>query len=81
MKQLLIAIMAAATLPLLGTGCATPAYSGGAPTIKFPEEKATGENANAIIRGWYLDSREIADDTNSALMLGTPSRLTKWNVR
>lgn len=80
MKTLLIgAILAGAAA--FSTGCATPAYSGGLPTIQFPEEKATGENANNIVRNMSYESRQFADDVNSILLLDPPSRLTRWNVR
>jgi hypothetical protein len=80
MKTLLIAVLAAGMLSL-AAGCSTPAYSGGSPTIKFPEEKASGENANHMARAWYWDSKEISDDFNSIFLLESPSRLTKWNIR
>lgn len=80
MKTLLIALMLSGAM-VLSTGCATPAYSGGLPTIKFPEEKATGENMNNILRNWAFENRQMIEDINSALLLDPPSRLTKWNVR
>jgi hypothetical protein len=80
MKTLLTTFLAAGTLAL-ATGCATPGYSGGPPSIRLPGEQMTGENANNIARIWYLESKMLADDVNMALLLDSPSRLTKWNVR
>ena len=80
MKNLLVALLALSTVPLF-TGCATPAYSGGLPTIKFPEEKASGENMNNILRAWHWDSRMLIDDINTALLLDRPSQLSKWHIR
>jgi hypothetical protein len=80
MKTLLIGVI------LLGaaafsTGCATPAYSAGLPTIQFPEEKATGENANNIVRNAAYEFRQMTDDFNMVMLMDTPSRLTRWNLR
>jgi hypothetical protein len=75
---LLIAMLGLATL---STGCATPAYSGGLPTIQFPEEKPTGENWNNVLRAWHWEGRQAQDDINAALLFTPPSRLTKWNMR
>lgn len=80
MKTSLITLLAAGMLSV-AAGCATPGYSGGLPTVKFPEQKATGENANNIARAWANDSRALADDVNSVLLLEPQSRLTKWNLR
>ncbi|MGE5607825.1 MAG: hypothetical protein ACM359_01095 [Bacillota bacterium] len=80
MKTSLITLLAAGMLSF-ATGCATPGYSGGLPTVQFPEQKANGENANNVARAWHQDSRALVDDINSALLLDTPSRLTKWNLR
>ena len=80
MKTLLLALIAAGTLSL-AAGCATSGYSGGFPTIQFPGERATGENANNIARAWYIDSRSLADDINAVLLLDEPSDLTNWNAR
>jgi hypothetical protein len=80
MKKLLTVLLAALVLPL-ASGCATPAYSGGLPTIKFPREKATGENANNVVRAWHHDSRELIDDVNHVLLIDRPSQLTKWHIR
>lgn len=80
MKNLLVALLALATVPLF-TGCASTAYSGGLPTIKFPDEKASGENMNNILRTWHWDSRMLVDDIGSALLLQEPSDLSKWHVR
>ena len=79
MKYLLLAVLLAG-IPLT-TGCATPAYSGGLPTIKFPEERATGENANNIVRNWIVESKQITDDLNTVWLLDPVSRLSKWNLR
>ena len=80
MKTVLLALVAAGMM-FLAAGCASPAYSGGTPTIKFPSEKATGENSNTVVRGWYWDSRSLVDDISDALLLDGPSDLTRWNVR
>jgi hypothetical protein len=79
MKLALLAI-ALAGLSTLASGCATPAYSGGLPTIQFPEEKATGENANNTLRNWHYENRQMWDDINSAFLFQPASRMTKWNV-
>jgi hypothetical protein len=81
MKTLILGIiMIGAAMPLM-TGCASTSLSGGWPTIKFPDEKATGENANNNIRNMALDNRQMIDDINSALLMDTPSRLSKWHVK
>ncbi len=80
MKTLLLALVTASFFSL-ASGCASPARSGGMPTIQFPSEKATGEQTNTIVRGWYWDSRSIVDDITSALLLDGPSDLTRWHVR
>jgi len=79
MKLALLAI-ALAGLSVIASGCATPAYSGGLPTIQFPEEKPTGENANNTLRNWHYENRQMIDDINSVLLLQPASGLTKWNV-
>ena len=80
MKLLFCGLLAG--LALTQAGClATPGYSGGLPSIQFPHEKATGENANNIVRSIAYETRQIADDFNSVLLLDPPSRMTKWNVR
>ena len=79
MKLALLAI-ALAGISVLASGCATPAYSGGLPTIQFPEEKATGENANNTLRNWHYENRQMWDDINSAMLFQPASRSTKWNV-
>ena len=80
MKNLLVALLALSTVPLF-TGCATPTYSGGLPTIKFPEEKASGENMNNILRSWAWDTRMLVDDINTALLIDRPSQLSRWHIR
>jgi hypothetical protein len=75
---LLVAMLGLASL---STGCASPAYSGGLPTIQFPEEKPTGENANNVVRTAHIESRQFVDDINSVFLMTPPSRLTKWHVR
>ena len=80
MKTVLLALVVAGMI-CFAAGCASSAYSGGMPTIKFPSEKATGENPNAIVRGWYWDSRSLVEDINDVLLLDGPSDLTRWNVR
>jgi hypothetical protein len=80
MKTVLLALVGAGMIFLAG-GCASPGYSGGRPTIKFPSEKSTGESSNTIVRGWYWDSRSLVDDINDTLLLDGPSDLTRWNVR
>ncbi len=80
MKYLLSALLLAG-LMILSTGCATPAYSGGLPTLKFPEEQATGEHANTYVRNWTFEFKQISDDIDSIFMLDPVSRLSKWNLR
>jgi hypothetical protein len=80
MKTLLITTLLAGAADL-STGCATPGHSGGLPSIKFPHERATGENANNVLRTWALENRMMIDDINSALLIDEPTRLTKWHVR
>ena len=57
-----------------------PAYSGGLPTIKFPKEKATGENANRVVRNWHLENRQMIDDINSVLLFDPVSKMSKWHM-
>jgi hypothetical protein len=78
MKMSLFALLLG--MSLFSTGCATPAYSGGLPTIQFPEEKATGENANNVLRNWHYENRQMIDDINSVLLFQPASGMTKWNV-
>jgi hypothetical protein len=79
MKSLLIAACVSGA-SFLVTGCSTPAYTGGLPTIHFPEERASGENANNVIRNMEYEFRQITDDINSALLLDPHGNLTKWNL-
>jgi hypothetical protein len=79
MKLALLFVLLAG-LSLLSTGCATPAYSGGLPTIQFPEEKATGEQPNNTLRAWGYENRQMIDDIDSVMLFQPPSRSTKWNV-
>jgi hypothetical protein len=79
MKLALTALLLLAAVTF-GSGCATPAYSGGLPTIQFPEEKATGENANNVLRNWHYENRQMIEDINSLLLFTPASRNTKWNV-
>ena len=79
MKLALLAI-ALAGLSVLASGCATPAYSGGLPTIQFPDEKPTGEEANNTLRAWRYENRQMIDDLDSVMLFQPPSRNTKWNV-
>ena len=79
MKLALLAV-ALVGLSTLASGCASPAYSGGLPTIQFPEEKATGEEANNTLRNWHNESRQLTDDISSVLLFQPASRMTKWNV-
>ena len=80
MKLALLAV-ALVGLSTLASGCASPAYSGGLPTIQFPEEKGTGENANNTMRNWHYENRQMTDDINSVFLFQPSSQLTKWNVR
>ena len=80
MKNLLVALLALSTVPLF-TGCANPAYSGGLPTIKFPEEKASGENFNNVLRTWHWENRMMIDDIGTTLLVDRPSQLTRWHIR
>jgi len=68
-------------LCVLCSGCATPAYSGGLPTLQFPEEKPTGENANMVLRNWHYENRQMIDDLQTFLLMNPASKNTKWNVR
>jgi hypothetical protein len=79
MKTLLL-LVAMLGLGMLSTGCATPGYSGGLPTIQFPEEKPTGENANNVLRNWHFENRQMIDDINSVLLFEPPTKLSKWNI-
>jgi hypothetical protein len=81
MKTLTIGLLAAGLMLPMITGCAAPAYSGGLPTIKFPEEKATGENANRVVRNWHLENRQMIEDINSVLLFDPVSRMSKWHMR
>jgi hypothetical protein len=79
-KTFLVALLSAGAIGFAG-GCASPGAPGGLPTIKFPPEKATGENANNVLRNWAYENRMMIDDINFVLMIDEPSGLTKWNVR
>ena len=81
MKTLLIGLFISGITLSLTTGCATPAYSGGLPTIVFPEEKATGENMNRVVRNMAYENRQLWEDINTVLLLDPPNHLTKWNLR
>ena len=78
--KLTLLLIAVLSLGLFSSGCATPAYSGGLPTIQFPEEKPTGEGFNLTMRNWHYENRQMIDDINSALLFQPASGLTKWNV-
>ncbi|HEV8604261.1 MAG TPA: hypothetical protein VGQ99_02770 [Tepidisphaeraceae bacterium] len=78
--KLALLFVALAGLSFFSTGCATPAYSGGLPTIQFPEEKPTGEGFNLTMRNWHYENRQMIDDLNSFLLFQPSSNLTKWNV-
>jgi uncharacterized lipoprotein YmbA len=80
MKALLIGLLAAGAVPFM-TGCATPGYSGGMPTARIPAQRATGENANRILRNLWIENMQLAEDINSVLLLDPPSRLSIWNLR
>jgi hypothetical protein len=81
LMKLLSALLLGGLL-LLTTGCySTPAYTGGPPNIKFPEERLTGENTNNIVRNWAFEGKQIGDDLNSIFLLDPVSRLSKWNLR
>lgn len=80
MKALAIGLLMLGVV-VAGGGCATTAYSGGLPTVRFPEERMTGENANRIVRNWAIEQRQIMDDLNNILLLDPPSRLGKWHLR
>jgi hypothetical protein len=79
MKTLLIAMFLTGAV-FFSTGCATPGYSGGLPSIRFPEERANGENSNNIIRNMAFESRQLSDDFNSVFLLDPHGNLTKWNL-
>ncbi|MGA2497137.1 MAG: hypothetical protein ABSH20_05320 [Tepidisphaeraceae bacterium] len=76
-------LLAAVLVSLVGsaTGCASPGYSGGWPTVRFPERKQTGEMSNQYIRQFAYDFEQITDDFNDVMLLDAPSRLSKWNIR
>jgi hypothetical protein len=78
--KLALFCIALAGLSMLASGCATPGYSGGLPTIQFPEEKPTGEHANNTLRAWAYENRQMIDDIDSVFLFQPPSRSTKWNV-
>lgn len=80
MKLTLIGLLLAGSVSFLA-GCATPAYSGGLPTARIPQERSSGENANNMLRGMYNDSRMMADDFNAVFMISPGSNLTPWNMR
>ena len=81
MKTLLLGIVAAGLFVPFLSGCATPAYTGGVPTLRLPDEKWTGENPNNILRVWVLENRMLIDDINSVLLVDRPSSLTEWHIR
>jgi hypothetical protein len=60
MKLLFAALLLLSTM-IFASGCATPAYSGGLPTIQFPDEKPTGENANNVLLETYFSGMEQQD--------------------
>jgi hypothetical protein len=64
----LVIIGLLATVSLVGGGCQTPAYS-------------PAERASQIGRTWKVDSRQVIDDFDSALLLRPPSRMTIWHIR
>jgi hypothetical protein len=78
--KLALLLVAVCGFSVLSTGCATPGYSGGLPTIQFPEEKATGEHANNTLRAWAYENRQMIDDIDSVFLFQPPARGTKWNV-
>lgn len=80
MKAVLIGLLAAGAISVM-TGCATPGYSGGLPSARIPPQRATGENANNILRNWWIESQQIAEDVNVVLLLDPASRLSPWNLR
>jgi hypothetical protein len=80
MKYLFLALLLAG-LASVNTGCATPAYSGGLPSAKFPEERFTGEHSNMYARNWMFEFKQMSDDWDSILLLDPVGRLSKWNLR
>jgi|GEM_PF-2156685 len=80
MKTLLTALFVVGTLSL-ATGCATPAYTGGLSKLKFPEERASGQNPTRVTRNMYWEWRMITDDVNALLLLDPVSGLSKWNIK
>lgn len=80
MKAVLIGLLAAGLMSVV-TGCATPGYSGGWPSARIPPQRATGENANNILRNWWFESLQISEDINSVLLLDPAGRLSPWNLR
>jgi len=78
--KLALLLVAFVGLSTLASGCATPAYSGGLPTIQFPDEKPTGEGFNLTMRNWHYENRQMIDDINSFLLFQPASQLTRWNV-
>jgi hypothetical protein len=80
MKTLIIGLLVAGGMAL-ASGCAAPAYSGGVPSIKFPREQATGENANNVLRAWHHESRQLVDDINMVMLWDRPSQMSRWHVR
>jgi hypothetical protein len=80
MKKLLASLLLAGVAGL-STGCSTPGYTGGWPSIRFPDRTMTGENSNHYVRNAAYEFDQMTDDFNSLLLLDPPSRLTRWNVR
>ena len=80
MKAFLFGLLVVGAVPFM-TGCATPGYSGGLPSAQIPPQRATGENANNIMRNWWIESQQLAEDVNSVFMLDPASRLSQWNLR
>jgi hypothetical protein len=80
MSKLLLGVVLVALVGSV-TGCASPGYTGGWPTIRFPERKQAGEMSNQYIRLFAYDFEQMTDDFNDIMLLDAPSRLTRWNVR
>ena len=81
MKKLLLSLLVAGAFLSFSGGCATPAYTGGIPTLRLPDEEWTGENPNNILRIWVLENRMLMDDINSFFLVDSPSSLTRWHIR
>lgn len=80
MKKLILAT-AVLALGSMIPGCATPAYTGGMPTIQFPPQKQTGEVSNQMIRNMSIEYQQMAEDINHILLLDPVGKMSRWHIR